>query len=137
MTDPVIVTIAAAATAIVLLVGAVQKLRDLMLFEAAIEGYELAPALLVKPLTLALPLAEGAAGLLLLRDRRPKEQAGHRPPGPAGLEHVEHEERERDAREQEAQGSGEAHAPKQREARQGDPDQREEQGPGQQRRLRS
>lgn len=66
MIDPVAVAIAAAATAIVLLVGAAQKLRDLMLFEAAIEGYELAPAFLVKPLTFTLPLAEGSAGLLLL-----------------------------------------------------------------------
>ena len=66
MTDPVPVAIAAAATAIVLLVGAAQKLRDLMLFEAAIEGYELAPSFLVKPLTVMLPVAEAAAGLLLL-----------------------------------------------------------------------
>lgn len=64
--DPVIVNAAAASLAIVLLVGAWQKLRDVGAFEIAIDAYELLPPAASAPLARVLPLLEAAAGLLLL-----------------------------------------------------------------------
>lgn len=66
LVDAVIMHMASAAVALVLLVGAWQKLRDLMAFEIAVEAYELAPAALVKPLAILLPVTELCAAVLLL-----------------------------------------------------------------------
>ena len=66
--DPVFVYALGAAVALVLLVGAVHKLRDLPAFAAAVEQYRLLPLALVGPVALTLPVAEAAAGLLLLFD---------------------------------------------------------------------
>ena len=67
--DPVVTQGVAAALAMLLLVGAWQKLRDLAAFGAALEGYELLPASLLGPLVLAVPLCEAAAGLALVIGR--------------------------------------------------------------------
>lgn len=64
--DPVVTRLAAAAVAIVLLVGAWQKLRDPDTFLAAVEAYGLVPAGLVAPLSRLLPLLEVVAGFSLV-----------------------------------------------------------------------
>jgi hypothetical protein len=74
--DPVVVHALAAAVALVLLVAAMQKLRDLPAFAAAVEQYRLLPLPLVWPVTLSLPVAEAAAGVMLLFE-------GTRTPGAA------------------------------------------------------
>lgn len=66
MFDPVVQHVAAAALAIVFLVGAIQKVRDWLGFEMALENYELLPLPLVKPLALVMPAWEAAAALLLI-----------------------------------------------------------------------
>lgn len=66
--DPAVLRTVTAMLAILLLVGAWQKLRDLGSFRAALEGYELLPAALLPVAALALPLAEAATGLLLVVD---------------------------------------------------------------------
>ena len=60
------VEMALATVAIIFLVGAWQKLRDLMAFEIAIEAYELIPTVLVRPLAIALPLLEITAAITLV-----------------------------------------------------------------------
>lgn len=64
--DPVLPHIAAASLAIVLLVGAAQKLADREAFALAMEQYRLLPETAVAAFALALPLGEIAAALLLL-----------------------------------------------------------------------
>lgn len=64
--DPTLITICAAALAIVLICGAWQKLRDLDGFAAAIEQYRLMPLQLVASSARILLIWEAAAGLLLL-----------------------------------------------------------------------
>ncbi|WP_019577693.1 MauE/DoxX family redox-associated membrane protein [Curvibacter lanceolatus] len=64
--DPVLSHAAAASLALVLLFGALAKLRDLSAFVMATEAYGLLPPLLVSPVAHALALSEAAAGLLLL-----------------------------------------------------------------------
>ncbi len=64
--DPVVTRMAAAAVAIVLLVGAWQKLRDLDSFEGALEDYDLRPGALRRPLARLLPVLEAVAGLALV-----------------------------------------------------------------------
>jgi hypothetical protein len=66
--DPVVVHALAAAVALVLLVAALQKLRDLPAFAAAVAQYRLLPWALVWPVALALPAGEAMAGVLLLFD---------------------------------------------------------------------
>lgn len=64
--DPTLITICAAALAIVLIGGAWQKLRDPDVFAAAVEQYGLLPQPLIGPVARVLPLWEAASGLLLL-----------------------------------------------------------------------
>jgi len=64
--DPVLSHAAAASLALVLLFGALAKLRDLSAFVMATEAYGLLPPVLVSPMAHALALSEAAAGLLLL-----------------------------------------------------------------------
>lgn len=64
--DPVLSHAAAASLALVLLFGALGKLRDLPAFVIATEAYGLLPPALVSPVAHALALSEAAAGLLLL-----------------------------------------------------------------------
>ena len=64
--DPVVSRALGAALAIVLLAGAWQKLRDPVVFEAAIENYGLLPAGGAAVLARVLPLVEAAAGVLIL-----------------------------------------------------------------------
>ncbi len=64
--DPVLSHAAAASLALVLLFGALAKLRDLSAFVMATEAYGLLPPVLVSPVAHALALSEAAAGLLLL-----------------------------------------------------------------------
>ena len=67
--DPVVTQGVAAALAMLLLVGAWQKLRDVAAFSAALEAYELLPAVLLGPFSWLLPLCEALAGLTLVIDR--------------------------------------------------------------------
>ena len=65
MTDPVFYS-ASAALACVLLLGALDKFRDLPGFAAAVSAHEIPPAGIGAPFALLLALAEVAAGALLL-----------------------------------------------------------------------
>ncbi|TCW79817.1 methylamine utilization protein MauE [Burkholderia sp. SRS-46] len=66
MIDPVLATGAQAGMAIVVLLGAVAKMRRPAAFRDALGGYRLLPGALIAPAAFALPLAEtlGAAALL-------------------------------------------------------------------------
>lgn len=64
--DPVLGHAAAAALAAVLLLGAIDKLRDLASFDEVLDNYRLLPAALLKPVARALPMTELLAGVLLL-----------------------------------------------------------------------
>lgn len=64
--DPVLGHAAAAFLAIVLLSGAWAKLRDVALFRAAMDNYQLVPDAWLPLAAWALPLAEALAGLMLL-----------------------------------------------------------------------
>ena len=66
MPDPVVTHLLAAALAIVLLVGAGQKLRDVAAFRAALEAYELLPVAVAGGVAWALPGVEALAGLTLV-----------------------------------------------------------------------
>ncbi|MGE0484157.1 MAG: MauE/DoxX family redox-associated membrane protein [Gammaproteobacteria bacterium] len=66
MIDTVFQHIAAATLAIVFLVGAWQKLRDVTSFELAMENYALLPAALVRPVAWLLPAFELVTGLALV-----------------------------------------------------------------------
>jgi hypothetical protein len=64
--DPVLAHALAAGAALVLLTGALQKVRDWQDFRAALAAYRLLPEVLVVPAALALPALELIAGLALL-----------------------------------------------------------------------
>lgn len=64
--DPVVTRAIGATLSIVLLSGALQKLRDPVVFAAAVENYRLLPEALVPVTARALPVVELAAGGLLL-----------------------------------------------------------------------
>jgi hypothetical protein len=64
--DPVVAHATASALAAVFLLAGIGKLRDPMAFQTAVEGYELLPAFAVQAITWLLPIAELAAGGLLL-----------------------------------------------------------------------
>lgn len=64
--DPVAVHGLAATLAILLVFGAWQKLRDPLVFGAAVENYRLLSASWVPALALCLPVMEAAAGAMLL-----------------------------------------------------------------------
>lgn len=64
--DPVIARALGAALSVVFLAGAWQKIREPLLFRAALENYRLVPERLIGFAARALPLLEGAAGALLL-----------------------------------------------------------------------
>ena len=64
--DPVLVQALAAAVSLVLLVGAVQKVRNWEQFRAALANYRLLPDALVLPVALVLPMLETIAGIALL-----------------------------------------------------------------------
>lgn len=74
--DPLLTQLAAASMALVLLVGAAQKWRDLDSFEDALANYALLPAAWLQPVARLLPAAESAAGLgLLFAPLRPQGAA--------------------------------------------------------------
>jgi hypothetical protein len=64
--DPVFANAAAAGLGAVLLLGAIDKLREPAMFRDAVENYRLLPAAAVPALARALPLFEALAGALLL-----------------------------------------------------------------------
>lgn len=64
--DPVVTRAVGATLSIVLLSGALQKLRDPVVFAAAVDNYRLLPEALVPVTARALPVVELAAGGLLL-----------------------------------------------------------------------
>jgi len=70
--DPVPGHTAALTLAAVLLIAAIGKLRDAALFREVLANYDLLPAALLSPASVALPLLEALAGALLLwPDSRP------------------------------------------------------------------
>ncbi|WP_251864506.1 MauE/DoxX family redox-associated membrane protein [Achromobacter sp. Marseille-Q4962] len=73
MIDPVLIHAASAALACVLLLGAVEKLRDPQRYAAAVAAYGILPALAGRPFAYAFVLAETLAGALLLA---PSTRAG-------------------------------------------------------------
>jgi hypothetical protein len=64
--DPVFAHAAAAGLGAILLLGAIEKLREPELFRDAVDNYRLLPAAAVPLLARSLPLFEGLAGALLL-----------------------------------------------------------------------
>ncbi|MGB3819773.1 MauE/DoxX family redox-associated membrane protein, partial [Achromobacter pulmonis] len=66
MTDPVLFYAASAALACVLLLGALEKLKDMAVFSAAVHAYEIVPAGLGGLFAWGFVLAEALAGALLL-----------------------------------------------------------------------
>jgi hypothetical protein len=66
--DPAVPRMLGAAVSIILLTGALDKLRDLDSFRAVLENYRLLPASLVALVASALPLLEATAGLALLTE---------------------------------------------------------------------
>ncbi|MCY1198828.1 Methylamine utilization protein MauE [Achromobacter veterisilvae] len=66
MNDPVLLYAASAALACVLLLGALEKLKDVAGFAAAVSGYRILPAGWTYPFAWAYALAEALAGALLL-----------------------------------------------------------------------
>jgi hypothetical protein len=63
--DPVLTYVLARGVSLVLLVGAVQKIRDWNGFRTALGAYRLLPEALVMPAALALPVLEVIAGVAL------------------------------------------------------------------------
>ncbi|WP_199917014.1 MauE/DoxX family redox-associated membrane protein [Parazoarcus communis] len=66
--DPVLARACGAALAVILIVGAWQKLRDLVVFEASVELYRLLPESLVPLFARLFPVLEAMAGVALLFD---------------------------------------------------------------------
>ncbi|WP_437628552.1 MauE/DoxX family redox-associated membrane protein [Achromobacter xylosoxidans] len=66
MTDPVLLYAASAALACVLLLGALEKLKDMAAFAAAVQAYEIVPAAFGGLFAWGYVLAEALAGALLL-----------------------------------------------------------------------
>lgn len=66
MTDPVLLYAASAALACVLLLGALEKLKDMAAFSAAVHAYDILPAGLASLFSWGYVLAEALAGALLL-----------------------------------------------------------------------
>ncbi|SSW68424.1 MauE/DoxX family redox-associated membrane protein [Achromobacter agilis] len=70
MNDPVLLYAASAALACVLLLGALEKLRDMARFSAAVSAYQILPEGWSGAFAWAYALAEVAAGALLLAPSR-------------------------------------------------------------------
>lgn len=66
MTDPVLLYAASAALACILLLGALEKLKDMTAFAAAVRAYEIVPAALGGLFAWGYVLTEALAGALLL-----------------------------------------------------------------------
>ncbi|ATE58620.1 MauE/DoxX family redox-associated membrane protein [Thauera sinica] len=66
--DPVLARACGAALAVILLLGAWQKLRDVAVFEASVELYRLLPEALVPAFARVFPVLEAIAGTALLFD---------------------------------------------------------------------
>src|SRR5574343_377897 len=64
--DPVVTRAIGAVLSIVLLFGALQKLRDPVVFAGAVENYRILPEALVPLAARGLPILELAAGVSLL-----------------------------------------------------------------------
>lgn len=64
--DPVLARACGAALAVILIVGAWQKLRDMAVFEASVELYRLLPERMVAPFARLFPVLEAASGVALL-----------------------------------------------------------------------
>lgn len=64
--DPVVARSLGAALAVIFLAGAWQKFREFEEFRGNVEAYGLLPSFMLLPVTLAVPVIEGLAGLLLL-----------------------------------------------------------------------
>ena len=74
MNDPVLLYAASAALACVLLLGALEKLRDMARFSAAVSAYRILPESWSGAFARAYALAEAVAGVLLLAP--PRQAAG-------------------------------------------------------------
>lgn len=66
LVDPVMGHAAAASVAVLFLLAALAKLRDIELFQAVLDDYQLLPSPLVAVIARVLPMLELAAGVLLL-----------------------------------------------------------------------
>ena len=66
LVDPVMGHAAAASVAVLFLLAALSKLRDIELFHAVLDNYQLLPSALVPVAARVLPTLELAAGVLLL-----------------------------------------------------------------------
>ncbi len=66
MTDPVFIYAILAVLVGILWLGAIDKIRNIIIFEAAVAGYKLLPTFLQKPFAYTFVLAELAAGALML-----------------------------------------------------------------------
>ncbi len=66
LSDPVVARVFAATLSVIFLVGGWQKLRDPVVFAAAIENYQVLPEGLAAPVARLLPLFELFAGVALL-----------------------------------------------------------------------
>lgn len=64
--DPVVSRSLGAMLSVLLLIGSWQKLRDMIVFAAAVENYRLLPDAMVTPIAWVVALTEATAGLLLL-----------------------------------------------------------------------
>ena len=69
LTDPAVSAMLVAAIAVLLLVSATQKLRDVPSFHGVLDSYALLPAALLRPTAWTLPIVEASAGLSLLGER--------------------------------------------------------------------
>ena len=66
LNDPVVTRSLGAMLSVVLLIGSWQKLRDMVVFAAALDNYRLLPDFLVSPVAWAVAVTEAVAGVLLL-----------------------------------------------------------------------
>lgn len=64
--DPVVTRSLGAMLSVLLLIGSWQKLRDMVVFAAAVDNYRLLPDAMVTPVAWLVALTEAVAGLLLL-----------------------------------------------------------------------
>jgi len=66
LNDPVVTRSLGAMLSVLLLIGSWQKLRDMVVFAAALDNYRLLPESLVNPVAWIVALTEAVAGVLLL-----------------------------------------------------------------------
>lgn len=66
LADPVVTRSLGAMLSVLLLIGSWQKLRDMVVFAAAVDNYRLLPESLVTPVAWLVALSEASAAVLLL-----------------------------------------------------------------------